>query len=409
VDLDSIKAISEFNQQVINGLSLGAIYALIALGYTMVFGVLRFINFAHGDLLMVGAYAGIFLLAGEAGSLANKLEPDTQSIVGVMPFWRHIYLWVLGGVLVLGLGIWQARGRKGQPFFMRPLYYLPLLTIAFALFLPVLGRVMFGAPDDKLPHTGWAIYVAVGAMLICGFFGMTIERLCYRPLRSQPRITVLITAIGMSLLLESLAQFGFGTKPQSFPGIVAMEPCEFVTPWKPSLWGHELFSVQLHPTLVGITISTGDLIVFGTTAILLLGVVFIVKFTKLGMAMRALAFNPTACSLMGVNTDFIISFTFGLGSAMAGVAGVLTGIQYSEANPLSGVMFGLKAFVAAVFGGIGSLPGAVLGGLVIGVLETLAIGYGFSTYKDGVAFAVLIVVLLVRPAGLLGKNIREKV
>ena len=399
-----------FIQQLINGLSQGAIYALIALGYTMVFGVLRFINFAHGDIMMIGAYAGIFLVTSQTGQLTESLGTEMRSLTGVMPFWRMIYLWLFASVVVVALLVWLARGRKGRPFILRPLFYLPLLTAGFILLLPLLGRAIFGPADGQLPHTGWAVFVAVSVMLICAFFGMTVERLAYRPLRSQPRITVLITAIGVSLLLESLGQFGFGTQSQTFPPLLTNEAVALDKNVPEMILGlcSPGFREQLLKTLEQLSLTVYDVLTFGTTAVLLALLVFIVKFTKIGMAMRALAFNPTACSLVGVNTDFVISFTFGLGSALAGAAGILVALPQS-AEPLMGVMYGLKAFVAAVLGGIGNLTGAVLGGLLIGVLEALTVEYISSTYKDGVAFAVLIVILLVKPAGLLGKNIREKV
>jgi branched-chain amino acid transport system permease protein len=400
----------ELIQQLINGLSLGAIYALIALGYTMVFGVLRFINFAHGDVLMIGSFTGILLVTSQAGRLNDGLGGEAMhSLVGTMPFWRMAFLWLVGGLVVLAAILWFARGAKGRPFLLRPLFWMPLLTAAAVLYLPLLGRLCFGVADDTLPHTGWAIFVLVSAMLVCAGFGMSVERICYRPLRTQPRITVLITAIGVSLLLESLGQFGFGTQPQSFPDLVEPRPIDFSTPWEPVIGGHKLFSLPFDSWMAELSVTNRDLMIFGITVFLLLSLIFIVKWTKIGMAMRALAYNPTACSLMGVNTDFVISFTFGLGSALAGAAGIMVSAQNSQAEPLMGVLYGLKAFVAAVLGGIGNLTGAVLGGLLIGVLETLCIAYFSSTYKDGVAFAVLILILLIRPAGLLGKNIREKV
>jgi branched-chain amino acid transport system permease protein len=219
----------------------------------------------------------------------------------------------------------------------------------------------------------------------------------------------LITAIGVSLLLESLAQFGFGTQSQTLPPVVIEERLNFEYPWPVNLGSTTLFTIHLpwfHEQ--DMTITNVQVIQFCTTLFLLCALAYIVKCTKIGMAMRALAFNPTACSLMGVNVNFVIAFTFGLGSALAGAAGVLTTMQQS-ADPLMGVNYGLKAFVAAVLGGIGNLPGAVLGALLIGVLETLTVAADMSTYRDAVAFAVLILILLVRPAGLLGKNIREKV
>lgn len=319
----------EFIQQLINGLSLGAIYALIALGYTMVFGVLRFINFAHGDVFMIGGYAGWLFFA----------VPEDESKTGV---WASLL------------------------------------------------RSLAGIPNG-IPKL---LLVLLMAMVLCAALGIIIEKLCYKPLRERPKITVLITAIGVSLFLESFGQYLFGANPRAFPTVI-----EDVAIDLPQSWG----------TFTALTVTTGQVIVLGTTLVLLLVLTLIVLKTKIGMAMRALAFNPTACALMGVNNNFVISFTFGLGSALAGAAGILTSIQQPSIDPLMGIVLGLKAFVAAVFGGIGNLGGAVLGGILLGVVETLVVGYVSPTYRDAVAFAVLILILLVRPAGLLGKNVREKV
>ncbi len=317
-----------FIQQLINGLSLGATYALVALGYTMVYGVLRFINFAHGDIFMLGAFSGLFA--------APRL--------------------------------------------------LPLFT----------GQAM--TPEttalELMPHYGGAAVVLLLSMVCCAVIGMTVERVCYRPLRDRPKITVLITAIGVSLFLESYGQFQFGATPQAFPTLVADNAIDL-----PPSWG----------SLTALTVTTGQVIGLGTTLVLLIVLTIVVLKTKIGMAMRALAFNPTACALMGVNINFVIGVTFGIGSALAGAAGILNSIQQPSIDPLMGVTAGLKAFVAAVLGGIGNLGGAVLGGILLGVVETLVVGYLSPTYRDAVAFAVLIVILLLRPAGLLGKNTREKV
>ncbi len=295
----------EFFQQLLNGLSLGAIFALIALGYTMVYGVLRFINFAHSDVFMVGAYAG---------------------------------------------------------------YYL--------------GRFV---PE----HTVWGGLAALAvAMTICAVLGVIIERLAYRPLRSAPTLNVLITAIGVSLLLQNLGQFFFGATPRPFP---------------------ELFPVTLF-IFHGIYISSNQLVVIGVTLALLFALRFIVLRTKIGTAMRAVSQNPKAASLVGINNDLVISFTFALGSALAAAGGMLYALNYPSIDPLMGVLPGLKAFVAAVLGGIGNIPGAALGGLLLGVVETFVNGSkDWSTYKDAIAFALLILMLLFRPAGLLGSFTKEKV
>ena len=231
-------------------------------------------------------------------------------------------------------------------------------------------------------------------MLICAIIGILIERLCYRPLRERPRLTVLITAIGVSLFIENAGQYAFGAEPKSFPEIISDRAVEI-----PESLG----------ALSTLTITIGQLIVIGVTLLLLIGLRTIVLHTRLGMAMRALSFNPLAASLMGVNADVVISFTFALGSALAGAAGILTSIQQPSIDPLMGVNAGLKAFVAAVLGGIGNIPGAALGGVLIGFLEALVVGYINPTYRDAIVFAVLILILLLKPSGLLGKAEREKV
>ncbi len=298
-------------QQLINGLALGSIYALIALGYTMVYGVLRFINFAHADVLMLGAYAAYFL---------------APAVSTVLP--------------------------------------LPSLT-------------------------GTLIIVLLSAM-ICAGIGMLIEILAYRPLRQRPRLTVLITAIGVSLFIEFTCQhkavFGADTKP--FPQLLPVH--------------------DFH--LAGLVIGSNDLVVVVTTLLLLVGLWFIVQRTKMGTAMRAVSYNQQAAALMGININRIISFTFGLGSALAAIAGILYALKAPGIDPLMGVQPGLRAFIAAVLGGIGNLPGAALGGLLLGLLETFAGGIsGLSNYRDGIAFAILILILLFKPAGLLGKATVEKV
>jgi branched-chain amino acid transport system permease protein len=295
---------TEFLQQLLNGLSLGAIYALIALGYTMVYGVLRFINFAHSDVFMVGAFIGYFV--------GEHLPHGT----------------ILGGLVVL-----------------------------------------------------------VAAMGGCALLGMLIERLVYRPLRGGPTLNVLITAIGMSLFLEYTGQLFFGATPRAFP----------------TIFPNYVFSVH------GLIISMNQIIVIVVAAVLMLALQFAVYGTKIGTAMRAVALNPKAAQLVGVNIDVVISFTFGLGSALAGAGGVLYALNYPSIDPLMGVVPGLKAFVAAVLGGVGNIPGAALGALILGMVETFVDGSRWSTYKDAIAFAILIGILLFRPAGLLGRYTAEKV
>ena len=295
-----------FLQQLVNGLSLGSIYALIALGYTMVYGVLRLINFAHGDVYMVGAYVGYYL--------SRKLQGEEPSIVS-------------------------------------------------------------------------ALLVMAGSMIACALLGMLIERLAYRPVRREARLTLLITAIGVSLFIENLAQLVFGPDPKFFPSLA---------PHADILLG-------------GVRLTSEQITVIAVSVLLMLALRFFILKTRTGKAMRAVSFSLDAARLMGISTDRIIAITFALGSALAAAAGVLIGMQIPKIDPLMGIMYGLKAFVAAVLGGIGSIPGAVLGGLLIGISEVMVVGYLSSTYRDAIAFGILILVLILRPQGLLGRVQKEKV
>jgi branched-chain amino acid transport system permease protein len=301
--------LTEFLQQLINGLADGSILALIALGYTMVYGILRFINFAHGDVFMIGAFAGFYL------------------------------------------------------------------TPKIAAFIPT-------------PSIWSGLVVMAGSMLICAALGILIERFAYRPLRRSPKLSVLITAIGVSLFLEYAGQAVFGAAPRRFPALIPVYPLSKIG---------------------GLSFDSNQIIVLLVTIVLLIVLRFIVLKTKIGMAMRALSFNPEAAALMGINTDVVISFTFGLGSALAAAAGILYAVNYPAIDPLMGVLPGLKAFCAAVLGGIGNLTGAALGGLIIGIVETFVAGSEYSTYRDAIAFAILILILLIKPSGLLGKKDIEKV
>ncbi len=300
----------QYVQQLINGVSLGAIYALIALGYTMIYGVLRFINFAHGDVFMVGSYIGYFA----ATSWVNHFFP-VGSIESTV------------------------------------LVFLISMTLTAAL-------------------------------------GAVIEFLAYRPLRSRPKLTVLITAIGVSLFLEYTGQLVFTANPRGFPAIIPNHPI-------------------VHTK--SLTIDTVELVVICLSLVLMLLLRVIVMRTKIGTAMRAVSYNQQAASLMGINISKIITFTFIIGSALAGAGGVLYGTEYPSIDPLMGILPGLKAFVAAVLGGIGNIPGAALGGLIIGLVETFVSGTAASTYRDAIAFAILIAILVFKPTGLLGKREVEKV
>ncbi len=287
--------------QLVNGLQLGAIYALMALGYTMVYGILKLINFAHGDLLMIGAYSAYFLV-------------------------------------IAGLHI----------------------SIAF-----------------------------LAAMVICGASAILIDKLAYKPLRSQPRLKALITAMGVSLLIENGSRMipFIGPNFRRFPDVVTLKS----------------FYITENIVLTNIQLFNLGLAIF-----LMIALSLVIKKTKIGIAMRAVSLDQKAARLMGINVENVIAATFAIGGALAGTAGVMTAITYPRLSPYMGIMPGLKAFVAAVFGGIGSIPGAMVGGILMGIVETAATAF-HSQIAEGVFFLVLLLVLLVRPFGLLGKSTKEKV
>lgn len=287
-------------QQLVNGLILGSVYALLALGYTMVYGIIKLINFAHGDIYMMGAFMGYFLI--------NSLQMN---------------------------------------FFL-------------ALILAMAGTALLG---------------------------VVIEYLAYRPLRNSTRIAALITAIGVSFLLEYGMVFFVGANTRPFPQVI------------------QTVRYDLGP----VSVSNIQLMILGISIVLMVALQFIVQKTKMGKAMRAVSVDSDAAQLMGINVNRTISFTFALGSALAGAAGVLIALYYNSLEPLMGLTPGIKSFVAAVLGGIGIIPGAALGGFVIGLLETFATAIGLSDFRDAIVYAILIVILLIRPAGLLGKNVKEKV
>jgi branched-chain amino acid transport system permease protein len=300
--------VSEFLQQMVNGVTLGSVYALIALGYTMVYGILKLINFAHGDVYMLGAF-----------------------------FAYYAARWM-------------------------------------------------GAAQHPTP--AGALLVLLISMAACGATGALIERAAYKPVRKSSRLAALITAIGVSLLLENGGLMLFGADPKFFPQII---PAHNV-----ALGG-------------GVTISNQQIIILVVSVVLMVLLRMIVLHTRVGKAMRAVSHSHTAAALMGISVDRIITFTFVLGSMLAAAAGVLVALQNPKIEPYMGIMPGLKAFVAAVLGGIGNIPGAVIGGLVMGIAEVLVVGYLSPTWRDAIAFILLIVILLVRPAGILGQHVAEKV
>lgn len=289
-----------FIQQIINGLSLGSVYALVALGYTMVYGIIKLLNFAHGDVYMVGAFVGYFIISN------------------------------------FNMG------------------FVPTLVLT---------------------------------MLTTGILGVLIYQIAYRPLRNSTRIASLITAIGMSYLLQNGMIYIAGPQTRSFPQIIE----------------NRLY------TLGSIQVSSMQLLMLLTTVLLMVALHLIVQQTKLGKAMRAVSNDSDAAQLMGINVNSVISFTFFLGSMLAGAGGVLVGMYYNTITPMMGAGPGLKAFIAAVVGGIGSIPGAMIGGFLIGMTEVMISAFGNSMIRDAVVYLILIVILLVRPTGILGKQEPEKV
>ncbi|MCI5774819.1 MAG: branched-chain amino acid ABC transporter permease [Erysipelotrichaceae bacterium] len=291
---------SQFLMQLVNGINAGSIYALIALGYTMVYGIAKLINFAHGDIIMVGAYVCLFAIS-----------------TFQLPVWLAIVL----------------------------------------------------------------------SIVVCALLGIVVEKVAYKPLRSASRISLLITAIGVSYLLQSLFQLLFSANPRPFPTIIKLPPL----------------------VLGSIAISAPYYITFIVSVILMTVLHLFVQKTKIGKAMRAVSEDAQAAQLMGINIDRTISITFALGSALAAVAGILYCSSYPMVNPYLGSLPGIKAFIAAVLGGIGSIPGAVLGGFILGIIEALTKAYISSQLSDAIVFTVLIIMLVFKPSGILGKNVKEKV
>lgn len=295
-----------FFQQLTNGLTLGAIYALIALGYTMVYGVIQLINFAHGEIFIVGAYISLTFITmiGSSG----------------LPW---------GGMLVIG---------------------------------------------------------GVGAVAGCAVLGLWIERFAYRPLRSAPRLNALITAIGMSFFLQNALMLLYGATDRQFPHLIP----------------------RMRWEIAGVSVTSMQLVVWTASGLMMASLQGLVMFTKLGMAMRATAQDLKACALLGVPINTIIAVTFVIGSAFAAAGGMLFGLNYGTINFHDGYLMGMKAFTAAVLGGIGNIPGAMVGGLVLGLLESLGAGYLSAQWKNVFAFLILVVLLLFKPTGLFGERVAER-
>jgi branched-chain amino acid transport system permease protein len=292
-----------FLQQLINGLTIGGIYAMIAVGYTMVYGVIQLINFAHGEIYMLGAFFAVSFIA-----------------------FLHL------------------------PFF-----------IAFLL--------------------------SMGCCAVCG---VLLDVIAYRPLRNSPRLAALITAIGMSIFLQNLAMIIWGSRPKPFPQGSLPEYFE-----------------ETAVSFFGVNLSWFHLFIFGVTICMMIGLNLIIQKTRWGKAMRAVAQNKTMASLAGINVNRVIAYTFALAGAMGGAAGIMVSAYYNSLYPTMGYLAGVKAFAAAVLGGIGSVPGAMLGGVVLGIAEALGAGYLSSLYRDGISYGVMIIVIVLIPAGLFGKVLKE--
>jgi branched-chain amino acid transport system permease protein len=352
---------STFLQQLINGISQGSAYALIALGYTMVYGVLGLINFAHSDVYMFGAFMGYYV----ANSRVFQENMGTSLFSAVVVMLIAMMLSALLGILI-------------ERFAYRPGRAKTRFTLAF--WLGILGAA-FG---DLLAHSTFGVLAGAGTGLVAG---VAIESAGLYPVRQDSRLALLIVAIGVSLFLENGGQLVFGADPKFFPEIIPSTSID----------------------IGAVNLDTQKLIVLGVAIVLMVLLNVIVHYTKTGKAMRAVSFNLDAAKLMGINTDRIIAFTFALGSALAAAGGILVSLLYPRIDPLMGVMPGLKAFVAAVLGGIGNITGAMIGGLILGLAEVMAVGYGSSTYRDAIAFIVLVLILLFRPGGIMGKGLVEKV
>jgi branched-chain amino acid transport system permease protein len=307
-------------QQFINGISLGSVYALIALGYTMVYGIIRLINFAHGEIFMIGAFTGFYF-------------------------------------------------KNGVNIYARIVAANPSLE----------GKFILYAFD--------VIITIIVAMLVAALAGVIIERFAYKPLRFAPRLAALMTAVGVSMLLQNLGIYFIGAAPRGYPELLPTK-------------SYEVF---------GAIISNRQIFILISALLLILLLQFIVHKTRMGRSMRAASLDKDAARLMGINVNATIAFTFAIGSAMAAAGGVLFSMNYGQVNPLIGLMPGLKAFVAAVLGGIGIIPGAAIGGMLLGITEVTVSAFGYSMVRDAVAFTILIIVLILKPTGLLGKNVREKV
>ncbi len=374
-----------------DAVAVGSLYALIALGYTMVYGILKFINFAHSDIFVLGAWVA-YAAAGVVG-----LDPAQQGEVGAWVYRLLIGVSVAAALAVVYERLIHPRVGDGVRASL-PLTRLrgPLtLAAAWGWLCIALLLASKGAAGRGMPMLAGGLILLL-SMAVCGLVGFCLERLAYKPLRGAPRLNVLITAIGVSLFLQNIGQtrWMFGTRPVRMPTLVQ---------------DRVLFHLG-----GGVPVRLVDVMVVVTAVVLMVLLNWLVFGTKIGRAMRAVSFSPTNASLMGIDVDKVISFTFVLGSALAAAAGFLYGQKYPGLNQTAAagwVLLGLKAFVAAVIGGIGNIRGAMIGGLLIGLLEFFAVQYvpDGASLRDIFVFGALILVLLFKPSGILGRPVTEKV
>lgn len=429
----------EIIQQLLNGLTVGGIYALIALGYTMVYGIIKLINFAHGDIFMIGAFAGFFAItlitdlfigtfaAVKVGALFAEYKLITAIISSIIfcgllglfvervayrPLREGSPKTIIGSAVGLAFIIFAAVFGKGKfqidtaLLFLVILGMLSILSFAYIRYAGnnikslskeninqkiIVYSVLYIIAFIILAYLAW--YFDITAMVFLSFafvllvYWLVVSRVKSTNAGGNSRINALISAIGMSMILANMVMLLRGTSDQPyrmgfFTGTI-------------NIGSFSVSSLQIF------------IIVF---SFILMGILFyIIHKTKFGLSMRAVSHNLNAARLMGINPDKVIAMTFVIGSALAGVAGVLVGTYYQSVSPNIGMMYGLKAFVAAVLGGIGSIPGAVVGGIVLGIAEVIGIAFLSSSYKDAIAFGILILILIIKPTGIFGKTMKEKV
>jgi len=391
--------VNKLLETLLNAVSVGSLYGLIALGYTMVYGVLQFINFAHGDIVMAAAWIAL-LLATAAGLAAADAQPAAFASVDIGVI---VFMCVLAAIRYSSL--WQniQRWPGKLPRYASDLWCI-VVSVAMFRVLYIAGIWLTTATGqwaggrDAVAAQSWsmllpAMVVLIIVMLVAAVFGFNIERFAYRPLRKAPRLNVLITAIGMSLLIQNLGQLRaiFGTEPRSIP---------------------RLFPEVAAASIASVNIYWLDIIIVGMAILLMAALDFLVYRTRMGLAMRAVSADQPVASLMGVPVDRTISFTFIIGSALAAAGGFFYVMKYptvQQPADTGWVLLGLKAFVAAVVGGIGNVRGAMIGGLLIGALEIFGAAYVSDAFRDVYVFGLLILVLLIKPAGIFGRHVAEKV